>query len=299
MDIGCTAHFASHRTCGKMSLSRAILGSDANRLQLCDNIQDCLPHVTWCAGGPLAFLPLHAAGTYGSREASPTMATFDFVASSYTPSIAALLSAQRDTGKTEPKALVIAQPNTPNQSPLPGVTKEVNFIREYLPGSPMILNGSDATVSAVSTALKDYTWVHLACHGIQDKADSIKSAFALHDGKLSISELMKISSKGAELAVLSACQTATGDEKIPEEAMHLAGGMVAAGFKSVIGTMWSIGDKDAPVVAEEFYKIINKQREYGGKMQPAYALHEAVKVLREKIGEENFIGWIPFVHFGV
>ena len=81
--------------------------------------------------------------------------------------------------------------------------------------------------------------------------------------------------------------------------MHLAGGMLAAGFKSVIGTMWSIGDYEAPIVAEAFYRVLSEQRERGDKIQPAYALHEAVKVLREKIGEDNFVKWIPFVHFGV
>ena len=34
----------------------------------------------------------------------------------------------------------------------------------------------------------------------------------------------------AELAFLSACQTATGYEKLPEEAVHLVAGMLAAGF---------------------------------------------------------------------
>ncbi|KAI0082963.1 hypothetical protein BDY19DRAFT_981531, partial [Irpex rosettiformis] len=50
----------------------------------------------------------------------------------------------------------------------------------------------------------------------------------------------------ADLAVLSACQTATGDEKLSEEAVHLAAGMLNIGYKSVIGTMWSISDYIAP-----------------------------------------------------
>ena len=202
------------------------------------------------------------------------------------------------TLETEPNALVVAQPATPGFGLLPGVTKEVNSIQKYLPGRPVILNAEEATVSAVSRAMKDHTWVHFACHGIQDSVDSTNSAFALYDGKLRISDLMKIYSKGAELAVLSACQTAIGDDSHPEESMHLAGGMLAAGFRSVIGTLWSIGDSDAPIVAQELYKVLGEQRSRGERTSPVYALHEAVRILRERVGEEMFVKWIPFVHFG-
>lgn len=57
---------------------------------------------------------------------------------------------------------------------------------------------------------------------------------------------MGMVAKNAELAFLSACQTAVGDEKIPEESAHLAAGMMVVGFKGVVATMWSIGDADAP-----------------------------------------------------
>ena len=150
------------------------------------------------------------------------MAAFNFVVSSYTSSISALITPQNPdvlTLETEPNALVVAQPATPGFGLLPGVTKEVNSIQEYLPGRPVILNAEEATVSAVSRAMKDHTWVHFACHGIQDSVDSTNSAFALYDGKLRISDLMKIYSKGAELAVLSACQMATGDDNHSEESM--------------------------------------------------------------------------------
>jgi hypothetical protein len=39
------------------------------------------------------------------------------------------------------------------------------------------------------------------------------------------------------LAFLSACQTAKGDEDMPDQAVHLAASMLFCGFKSVIATM--------------------------------------------------------------
>ncbi|KAI0825499.1 CHAT domain-containing protein [Irpex lacteus] len=103
----------------------------------------------------------------------------------------------------------------------------------------------------------------------------------------------------AELAVLSACQTATGDEKLTEEAAHLAAGMLSVGYKSVIATMWSIRDESAPVAMKKFYEVMAEQVAAGGQLEPAYALHEATKVLREKYGVDGFMHWLPYLHYGL
>ncbi|VDB94403.1 unnamed protein product [Peniophora sp. CBMAI 1063] len=97
----------------------------------------------------------------------------------------------------------------------------------------------------------------------------------------------------AELAFLSACQTIIGDEKIPEESMHLAAGMLAVGYEGGIATMWSIKDDDTPVVDEEYHKGLLALRASGvlgaGETGAAYALHEAAERLREKVGEKNVL----------
>lgn len=118
-----------------------------------------------------------------------------------------------------------------------------------------------------------------------------------------MSRLMGTAAKDAELVFLSACQTAVGDENNSEESMHLAAGMLAVGFKGVIATMWSIEDRDAPIIVEAYYKKLPELRKAGdiakGYMGAAYALHEAVKVLRADVGERDFVRWASFVHFGV
>lgn len=143
-------------------------------------------------------------------------------------------------------------------------------------------------------------FLHLACHGLQDKTDPTKSAFALYDGKLHLSEIAKLSVTGSELAFLSACQTATGDEQLSEEAVHLAAGMLTIGHKAVIGSMWSIGDTDAANVTGTVYAQIKEQNkgQIGGKLKIAYALHEAVKILRSE-DKQDIPRWAPFVHFGL
>ncbi|KAI0083715.1 CHAT domain-containing protein [Irpex rosettiformis] len=258
-----------------------------------------LPHITWCPTGPLAFLPLHAAGIYrGSRSVETIM---DFAVSSYTPTLEALLKPHVQTSSTGdyPQALVVSQPATPGQKRIPQTTKEADIVVSHVGLSTDTLHDSDGTVDAVLDGMETHNWVHLACHGLQDKADPINSYFALYDGKLTLSTLMSKHLPNADLAVLSACQTATGDAKLSEEAVHLAAGMLNVGFKSVIGTMWSISDRSGPIVMTKFYEVLMNQVRAGAELQPAYALHEAMKVLRAELGVNKFMEWIPFIHFGL
>lgn len=86
------------------------------------------------------------------------------------------------------------------------------------------------------------------------------------------------------------------------ELVHLAAGMLAAGYSTVFGTLWSIRDQDAPLVAKEVYAQLLNEKDYGAKndrVRGAYALHEATKKLREVVTEEAFVRWVPFLHFGV
>ncbi|VDB91743.1 unnamed protein product [Peniophora sp. CBMAI 1063] len=264
-----------------------------------------LPHITWCPTGPLTRLPLHAAGIYDDAKDNGLHA-FDHAVSSYTPSLSALLRCQQGPNdpSLDPKVLVVTQPATPSYAPLACTRDERARLETVLPDyARTLLDHKDATVERALEAMCEHPWVHLACHGSQKIADPLSSSFALYDGPVTLQALMGTVAKNAELAFLSACQTAAGDEKNPEESVHLAAGMLAVGFKGVIATMWSIWDNDAPIIVEAYYKSLLEIRKSGtvapGYTGAAYALHDAVKVLREHVDEENFVKWASFVHFGV
>ncbi|THU91120.1 hypothetical protein K435DRAFT_801509 [Dendrothele bispora CBS 962.96] len=275
---------------------------------LYENTHDSLPHITWCATGAFAFLPLHAAGIYepdGPTRNVPVNIS-DFAVSSYTTTLTAMLGSgsklKQDLTKTS-SVLIVSQPGT-GKGFLPSVAREVEVIQHYTTSDHTChLTNESATVGAVLVKMSKYEIIHLACHGIQDIDNPLNSAFALSDGRLDLNTLMRLSLENAELAVLSACETATGDEKLPEEAVHLAAGMLAVGYPGVIATMWSICDPDAPLIADKVYANLLGHRDNSdsqkAKLTPAYALHEAVKHLRKEVGEMNFVRWVPFVHFGV
>ncbi|KAI0031629.1 CHAT domain-containing protein [Vararia minispora EC-137] len=265
------------------------------------------PRVWWCPTGPLAFLPLHAAGLYRTEE--PGTKVFEYVVSSYTPSLSVLHERMHQPDPIDsPSLLAISQPNTPNQNPIPKTQDEVAQIIELLALSEdpeaaidvQWLDDADATVSAASTAMGAHSCVHFACHGIQHPSEPIKTTFKLADGDLTLLDIISAPHARADLAVLSACQTATGDTELAEEAVHMASGMLVAGYRSVIATMWSIRDDDGPRIAQIVYGKLLKGGSGGRKLQgadAAEALHHAVAALRSE--GADFLSWVPFIHVGV
>jgi CHAT domain-containing protein len=159
------------------------------------------------------------------------------------------------------------------------------------------LNGKEATVEAVLRSMKACNWIHFACYAIQDFNRPTNSAFLIN-GQLTLEEIMKQSFSHTELAVLSACQTAMGDSELPEEAIHLAAGMLMVGYGSVVGTMWSIFNDDGPIIAEKFYRYLIGEAG-GDSTKAAYALHHAVGHLRDSKDGRGFARWVPFIHLGL
>ncbi|KAG8740564.1 hypothetical protein FRC10_004140 [Ceratobasidium sp. 414] len=252
-----------------------------------------LPRITWCTTGALAFLPIHAAGCYEE----PQSKIFNYVISSYTPTLQALIK----PAKSQPSfrgILAVGQAAGAGSTPLPGTITEIDTLQKLASHIPFTrLEGNYATTDAVLSAMEDRSWVHLACHASQNISDPTSSAFQLHGGSLNLATITRRSLQYAELAFLSACETATGDESLPDEALHLAAGMSMVGYSAVIATMWSIKDEDAPLVADRIYAQLLE----GGipdSRKSAQALHGAVKLLREKVGEKAFTRWVPYIHIG-
>ncbi|KAJ7493910.1 CHAT domain-containing protein [Mycena latifolia] len=258
--------------------------------------------IWWCPTGPLAFLPIHAAGLYGENETFGSKLS-DFVISSYTPSLTALIEGFTTSGsQDELQLLAVAQPSATGQSYIPGTHDEINRIQALANGKvPVLRLEKDmATVSSVQNGMRDSRWVHFACHGVQDIYNPTHSALLLAgSSRMTLSDIIQLSLPHADLAFLSACQTATGAKDLQEESVHLAAGMLLAGYRGVIATMWSIADNDAPQVAADVYEHLF-QTSPPDSNRAAEALHLAIMKLREGSGKKkSFFHWVPFIHVGV
>ncbi|KAF7970309.1 hypothetical protein HWV62_24374 [Athelia sp. TMB] len=262
-----------------------------------------LKRVWWYLTGPLPFLPIHAAGP-GSRRINVSA----LVISSYIPTLASLLRAQKadhSTAKGRRKLLTLSQTSTPGQTPLPQARNEVHSLIEVAhqcgwPATDIIhLEESSATCVQVLEALETCTWVHFACHGLQDMDAGIRSSFALHDGALELNDIVSKRLLNAQFAFLSVCHAASGMRALPGEAMHLAGGMQFAGFSGVVATMWAINDEDAPTVARYFYQYMLRDGiDACHSSNAAAALNYAVMRLRVD-HHAPLERWAPFIHLGL
>jgi len=252
-----------------------------------------LEHITWCLSGPLSLLPLHAAGVY--IDNTPGSKLTDFAVSSYIPSLTTLSHCQQPRILTEAKLLSVA---LPLESGLPESNNELLAIQNILDSITITqLLEKDTTKTNVMKGMKECSFVHFACHGEQDSENPTQSGLLLADGiKLTLNDIIKLKLPHAQLAFLSACQTATGDRTLPEEATHLAAGMLISGYQGVIATMWSIHDETAPIVTEEFYKELWKDDKLDVR-QAAYALYKAIDRLQRE--GKSFLEWVPFIHMGV
>ncbi|SER29354.1 CHAT domain-containing protein [Actinokineospora terrae] len=253
--------------------------------------------VWWCPTGPLAMLPLHAAGRYGSSTPAgkrrPTVP--DRTLSSYTTDLGALIRSRRAGTGDVSRLLAVGVPERAGRAPLPAVVDELKRIAATVPGTRTLL-GADATPAAVLAELPAHPWVHFACHATQDLDHPGDSALHLHDGDLSVLRLAAHDLTGAELAYLSACHTAGGSVRLADETVHLAAALQLAGFRHVIATQWPVSDPVAAAAADSVYRhlvVDGRPR----SADAALALAATTAALRARHPDQPD-KWAPFVHIG-
>ncbi|WP_007513563.1 CHAT domain-containing protein [Pseudofrankia saprophytica] len=279
-----------------------IAGPVLERLGITDPPQDGepWPRVWWCLSGLLSFLPVHAAGRHATQHGPSSEAVIDRAVSSYTPTVRVLAETRR-AGRTsrasaarldEGEALVVAMPETPGASSLPGTGAEADLVGQHFRGRLRVLVGARATRDAVLTALTSARWAHFACHGHTDIADPSASRLLLADHEtrpLTVVDLARLRLAAPELAFLSACSTARPGDRLADEAIHLASACQLAGYRHVIATLWPIAD--TPVVADEIYEAIAMTSDIGA------AVHTVTRRMRDSLRDRPS-AWAAHIHTG-
>ncbi|KAJ7263798.1 CHAT domain-containing protein [Mycena rebaudengoi] len=238
----------------------------------------------WCPTGDFTGLPFHAANPG------------DQFIQSYTPTLGALLEANSKTPPTDPPRIgLVGVTHTGPQrdQELPGVEEEITKISSIAGDKYQVqsLIGKNTTVDSVKQTLNDCAWIHLACHGEQNIIEPPKSCLQLYGGTLELETILQMSLPNAEFVVLAACQTAKGDAALVNGSFHLGGGFIAAGFQGAIATMWSMDDKDGPIVAETVYSHLLGSGKRPQASEAAKALQLAVRKMRDAgVPHEQ---WVP------
>ncbi|KAJ7450315.1 hypothetical protein B0H11DRAFT_1743265, partial [Mycena galericulata] len=194
----------------------------------------------WCLTGPLIFLPIHAAGiNFNSGQLEDCVS--NYVISSYTLTLTMLLNHLVEPLESFKMTAVILTQTQPGLVQPRGASSMPRILRVPEGWHTIVGETSKATVEATITALRNCSIAHFMCHGVQDTVNPLNSGQVLSNGRPGIEELMRRASIGdsnLSLAFLSTCKTEKGDNSTPDEAMHLAGVMLFAEFRSVVGTMW-------------------------------------------------------------
>jgi CHAT domain-containing protein len=277
------------------------------------------PRVWWCPTGPATVLPLHAAGRHPrtttqyaamGEPAAIADSVAGRVVSSYAPTLTTLTRSRTRPAPGQVRQLTVgvaAAPRyIPDARPLPAVPAELRVIASHLPPPDQATNlpGPAATRQAVLGALADHTWLHLSCHGVQHPADASRSAFLLPDQPLTLADLAALNLQEADFAYLAACQTATGDPRLLDEALHLAAALQLVGYRHVLATLWSIDDSAAPAMADAVYSHLlhpdpahPAPTDRPDSARAAHALHHAVACLRQACPGDPLL-WAPYIHLG-
>jgi CHAT domain-containing protein len=139
--------------------------------------------------------------------------------------------------------------------PLPDVPQELEKIQQLFPNTKILLN-QNFTTQVLQKQLQDnFAIIHLATHGLFSSQPE-QSFILTGDGKpFTIEQLSDLLSKkqinNPELLVLSACETATGDERA---ILGLAGVAVRSGASSTLATLWSVEDSSTAELMQQFYQ---------------------------------------------
>ncbi|KAG2132019.1 CHAT domain-containing protein [Suillus bovinus] len=255
--------------------------------------------IWWCPTSLFNFLPSHAAGEYKEKGHSLSQQ----YTSSYTPSLTALIEARRSHERSPSVLFVAIGQSCPAGASftLDAVEPELELVRSLLPPPPTVsfskITSVDATKSRALCALRDNTWLHLACHGTQKLDKPFESAFLMRDQPLSLLDITQTDLSRHQFAFLSACETAVGDFSTPDEVIHLAAGLQFAGVKSVVGTLWKVNDSTVERLVKAFYENLCGDGKMNCK-RAARALHRAVQSLACDT-DMPLDQRIVFVHIGI
>ncbi len=249
-----------------------------------------LPRMWWCPVGILGELPLHAAG----RD----RALLDYAVPSYTATLRALADAYARPVPQSRATLVVGAHDLPGHGRLPAAEQEISTLVQLVPQATVL---AAPTARQVCEAVLGHPVVHFACHGRADRADPAGGRLVLADqdtDPLTVATISTLRLNG-RLAVLPACETSASGPVLADESVHFSAAFQLAGYRGVVGTMWSVPDEASGRLTAEFYRALTS----GGTVPPdteraARALHTAVCRLRHRY-QRSPIAWAGYVHVGI
>lgn len=216
------------------------------------------------ACGPLAGAPLHAIAASDGKTRTDRWQV------RYWPSetVAAQLAPQQ---AGQPRhAVAVANPS----GDLPLAATELDAVHRAADTVATPPEGWSVR-SWLRTALPNADLAHFACHARADFVDPTGSRFELGPGEpLTVADLLDGPDLGhLQLVIASACQAGVPAAGAPDELLGIGYGLLHAGARAAITTLWEVNDMPAALLIARLYKALRDG------LEPAAALHRAQRWL--------------------
>jgi CHAT domain-containing protein len=178
---------------------------------------------------------------------------------------------------------------------LPAVEGELDALKKLYGVEPIINEEFTSNRLEQEMLERPPSVVHIASHA-HFSGDARTSWILTYDKRVTMDDLSgivgvaKFREDAIELLVLSACETAAGDDRA---ALGLAGVALRAGARSTLGSLWTISDEATSILISNFYEAL---KEPG--VSKAVALQRAQKRLLEDPRFKHPFFWSPFLIIG-
>ncbi len=170
----------------------------------------------------------------------------------------------------------------------PHILQEAKTVAKALPQATL-LHGRAATEDALKELGADCRFIHLATHGFFRRDNPMFSAIQLGTSRLSLFDLYELRLQ-AEMVVLSGCGTGLNAVLGTEELVGLTRGLLYAGARSALVTLWDVHDASAAAFMGRFYHHLS-----GGE-QRSEALRQTMR--EQRLERPHPYHWAPFILVG-
>jgi CHAT domain-containing protein len=184
--------------------------------------------------------------------------------------------------------------------PLSDATDEAQYVAAKFE-TATVFTGGQASLSNVRRELPRAAIFHFAGHAVANAEElglmlagpHSPDAQARTTAVLNVSNLTTIDLKKLQLAVLSACSTATGDEDEPRDPENLVRIFLRAGVPHVVASRWNVNSNTTAQFMHIFYDhLLLDHGSVSGSLQAAGA------ALRRAAGTAHPYYWAAFSAFG-
>jgi CHAT domain-containing protein len=234
-------------------------------------------HLIIVPHGILHYVPFHALSDGSSFLG-------DQYSVSYAPSASVYHLCSTRSPATASESLILGVPD----EMAPSIADEARSVAAVLP-RPRLLLGAQATEHNLRQYAPASRVIHLATHGLFRQENPMFSSIRLADSSISLSDLYQLQLNAA-MVTLSGCGTGLNVVLGGDELLGLVRGLLYAGARSVLVTLWDVNDASTSEFMTAFY------RHWAAGANRAIALQRAARDLRQTHPHPYF--WAPFVLIG-